>query len=232
MPKFIDLSHKTFSRLTVQDCVVLDQQTYWYCTCSCGNEQYVRSASLRSGKTKSCGCLQKESAAKHIVTTKKHSTHKLSDSNEHAIWQAMKQRCHNPNNRQYKNYGGRGIYVCDRWKESFENFYSDMGPKPQGLTLDRIDNNGPYTPENCHWTTPKEQARNLRKNRIVTYKGRTLPLVTLCDELNLKHKPIYKRIFERGWDVKKAIEQPLQKRNSTVVQLSFLVWLTLPALLA
>lgn len=117
----------------------------------------------------------------------------------------MKQRCLNPQNDAYKDYGGRGIKVCDRWL-LFENFVEDMGIPPAGATIGRIDNDGPYSPENCHWETYAQQNINYRKNRLVTYKGSTKPLSVWCEELGLDYFRTYQRLYRQEWTVVRAFE--------------------------
>ena len=161
MGTLIDLTGQKFGRLIAIE--KTDRRSgkgsiVWKCKCDCGKETFVSSSSLRSGNTQSCGCLNKE-----LVTT-----HGMKNTSEYRSWQSMKDRCYNPNYNQFKDYGGRGIIVCDRWKDSFENFFSDMGPKPSNKhSIDRIDNDGNYELGNCKWSTAREQVRNRRHQRDV-----------------------------------------------------------------
>lgn len=124
----------------------------------------------------------------------------------------MFQRCQNPNNNWYKEYGQRGIAVCQRWSESFENFLEDMGRRPDGHSLDRINNAGNYEPSNCKWSTAKQQARNRRNNRIVTYQGVNMSLAEACEKIGIGQLVVGNRL-RRGWDIEDALHTPLLRER-------------------
>ena len=151
-----NLSGKVFNRLTaIKQDASKTRRVYWRCQCICGSEVSVPACDLKSGHTKSCGCANRES---RVSSNTKHGYNR---SPTYVVWSNMLARCSNPKRPDYKNYGGRGILVCDQWK-IFANFLADMGQKPEGLTLDRIDNDGNYEPNNCRWATVSEQRRNQR----------------------------------------------------------------------
>jgi hypothetical protein len=166
----------------------------WKYQCDCGNVIY-RPASLRG--IKSCGCITRKHGKAHTKLYK--------------IWSSMKSRCNNPNDKYYHNYGGRGITVCDRWDKAdgFKNFYADVGEPQKGMSLDRIDNNKGYSPENCRWATRKEQQNNTRVNRMITINGTTKTIHQWCDQMGIKYETARRRIDTYGWSVEEAILTPL-----------------------
>ena len=168
--------------------------------CDCGTESSVDVFNLRSGK--STGCAK---CARHDGPL----IHGLSHSRAWKAWQGMIQRCYNPNNPSYPNYGGRGISVCNRWRSGVAAFYADMGTPPAGMSLDRIDNSGPYSPENCRWASRREQNSNTRRNRLVEYQGEMMTVRELARRTGFNRTTIDARL-KRGWSVEDAVSQPLR----------------------
>ena len=171
----------------------------WLCLCDCGNEKVVNSGDLRTGHSKSCGCLSRE---KFSALNRQHGK---SGTPEWKTCLAMKRRCYDKTQQFYDIYGGRGIVVCNRWKDSFQNFYDDMGKRPEGMSLERIDSNGNYEPSNCKWATAKEQARNTSRNYYVTMNGATKALSAWTEELNLNYYTIKSRIYKLKWNPVEAL---------------------------
>ena len=206
---FVDFTNQRFGRLIAVE--KTDRRSgghiIWKCKCDCGNETFISSGDLRSGSTQSCGCLQKER------TSEAKTTHGQSYSSEYHTWQMMKDRCYNPNLKHYKDYGGRGITICDHWKDSFENFLADMGPKPSSKhSIDRINVNGNYDPGNCKWSTAREQIRNRRNQRdakLIDPEGQEYPIAgglinQFCKDAELNSGNIYsvlngKLKHYKGW---------------------------------
>ena len=202
MPARIDIKGQRYGRLeVVGKAPSKNRHTYWVCQCDCGAELTVRTDAITRGPTKSCGCYHQDAVTQHGMYL----------SSEYITWQSMLTRCENPNFKFYCHYGGRGISVCERW-HNFELFYQDMGPKPKGLTLERIDNDGDYKPDNCRWATYKEQGRNRRYNRTYTYQGQTRCLSGWAEQVGINVGTLTQRM-NRGWTIKDALETPVDLGN-------------------
>lgn len=206
MGRINDLTGKKFNRLTAVKLAYLDKnnknRAYWVFKCDCGNEKILSGALVKHGTQKSCGCLQKEAVQK---SNKKHGE---AGTKLYYVWTAMKQRCNNINNKEYKNYGGRGIKVCEEWEKSngyitFRNWALQHGYKNK-LTLDRIDNDGDYTPDNCRWITARENCNNKSNNHILMYKGQKHTLSEWEDIVGLNQRILWKRL-KRGWSIEKTL---------------------------
>lgn len=167
----IDLTGRRFGRLTVLERAGFNGKTLWRCVCDCGNETTALSSNLRKGMSRSCGCLKTDLQRQRM--TKHGSGIKGAETLLYRIWKNMRQRCLNGKHPRYADYGGRGIVICDRWND-FAAFAQDMGEAQEGMTLDRIDVNGPYAPENCRWVDYKAQMRNKRNNVWVDVQGQRM----------------------------------------------------------
>lgn len=211
---FKDLTGETFGRLTVVKLVLAgrDINAVWEAICSCGTICQVTRDSLVSGSTKSCGCLRREVAAEVS------KTHGLSGHTLHSRWKGILDRCNNPNSAAYKNYGSRGIYITDEWMgpSGFQAFYDwalVSGFSPE-LEIDRIDNNGPYSPWNCRWTTRKVNVRNRRITNRVIHNGEIISLAELAESKEIKLSFLYDRLYILGWELDEALELPPLTRAS------------------
>ena len=186
----------------------------WLCRCDCGNEVVRVSQYLRSKhrtKPKHCGCKYGTTE-----TTHGNATHKMARSRPFQIWTNMRRRCADQRDKDWRNYGARGVQVCERWSESFENFWVDMGPTYQpGLTLDRTDNDGPYSPENCRWATTKEQSNNTRVNTMVETPLGEMTMTQAAETWGLKVVTVYARVNRYGWTLEQALTTPPGKKPST-----------------
>ena len=216
MAYFIDLNERVFSRLTVlrrgED--RRDPRgkvsIYWVCACSCSptEEFEVVGASLRNGTTGSCGCLQLE-RVRAKVTTHGHTggAYRTGQTLAYGRWKGMRNRCNNPKNPSYKNYGGRGINVCPDWdcRGGFQQFFKYMGECPLGMTIERIDNDGNYEPGNVRWASRHDQARNYRRNIQVSIAGKTQVLKDWCHDLGVGYDTVLKRVTVKGMDPIEAL---------------------------
>jgi hypothetical protein len=194
----LQLGNMVFGNLTVIAPTTPDAkgQIKWYCQCKCGNTVEAAGSRLKYGGVKSCGCLR---------DTGDHGrTHGMSASSEYFIWAGFRSRCEQPTNHAYKNYGGRGVKVCDRWS-SFAAFYEDMGPRPSNQhSIDRIDNGGNYEPENCRWATHGMQARNRRVNHFITFGGETKCLADWARSIAISPQHLSGRL-RGGWPLSAAL---------------------------
>ena len=164
-----DITNYKFNKLIAVEFYKKDKfgKLYWLFKCDCGNKKVINKSRVMTNQTKSCGCLEKEFKFKPLFNLLKPYR------SEYTTWFAMKQRCLNTENKDYLHYGGRGIKICDRWMK-FENFFNDMGKRPKGKTIDRIDNNGNYELSNCRWATPKEQISNTRRVIYINFNGKIM----------------------------------------------------------
>lgn len=177
------------------------------CLCECGNEVVVRDYQIRSGRTKSCGCLRDEVCGVARIT------HGRSRSPTYDIWMQMRMRCENENNKKWDSYGGRGISVCNRWTASFENFLKDMGDPPtRRHSLERVDNNGNYEPGNVIWANDTTQARNKRNSIALEINGTVKPLIEWCKTYGADYYVVYSRIKQLGWDLETALTTPVNAK--------------------
>ena len=204
-----DLTGKRFGRLIVlklSNTQIPKANRRWDCICDCGNEVTTVGSNLVTGHTKSCGCLNIEAARNRKLV------HGKTNTKIHSVWNEMKQRCNNPNAGKFPQYGGRGISVCKEWSDNFLSFFSwatENGYK-EGLSIDRINPDGNYEPDNCRWTTNKVQCNNKTNNRIYEIDGLSYTLQQLADISGINNGTIRSRL-KRGWDIKKSIYLPVER---------------------
>lgn len=194
-----DLAGMIFGRLYVVG--KSDQRQHrrvvWECICECGATAYVPTGSLTSGNTASCGCRQRKGKPKHSM----HGTP------EYNSWCQMRYRCYRQSRPDFRHYGGRGIVVCDRWRESFQAFFDDMGRRPSPRhSLDRIDCDGDYCPSNCRWSTQREQTRNQRRTHWITYGGQTKCMADWAEERGMSYTKLRRRL-NLGWSAERALTE-------------------------
>jgi hypothetical protein len=179
------------------------------CRCDCGTEKAISLYSLKKGATQSCGCYRKEKGPGN-------KRHGLADSKTYNVWLSMRQRCCNPNNPAYPNYGGRGITIASAW-DTFDQFLADLGEVPDGMTLERKDNNKGYGPDNCVWASRLEQGRNTRKCRQISHNGQTKTLGEWADQYGINRQTLGKRL-DTGWSMERALStSPLAYHNREAV---------------
>lgn len=211
MGKIIDLTNQKFGRLKVlQFAEIKNHKSYWMCKCNCGNVVKVSSWMLKSGHTKSCGCLKIEILKQKTI--KANIVHHLTNTKLYNIWRSMKKRCYLKTHEAYKDYGGRGITVCNEWKNDFMSFHdwAMNNGYDEKLTLDRIDVNGNYEPNNCRWATWKEQQNNRRDNIHIQYKGKTKTIYEWSEIFNIKYCTLWWRI-KNGWSIENALTKKVRK---------------------
>lgn len=202
--KFIDLTGKRFGRLVVlRRTDNIGKKPAWVCKCDCGNERIVTGSNLNSGNVQSCGCLWKEVTPE--INKEKNTRHGDSHTKLHRAWTNMRYRCNNPNCREYKNYGGRGITICKEW-DSYEAFrdWALANGFDSGLSIDRIDVNGNYEPSNCRWVGIKAQSNNTRRNNKLTYNNETHTIQEWSEITGINWTTIKERI-NRNWPIEEAL---------------------------
>lgn len=201
--KRIDRTGETYGRLTVLEHVpnapgAKDTNARWLCRCECGTVKVVYGQDLKKGKVVSCGCWNQEKRTKHG----------MSRTHVYGVWSVMRDRCNNPKNPSYHNYGGRGISVCERW-DSFANFLADMGERPDGFEIDRRNNDGNYEPSNCHWISRQKNLNNTRDNRLLEFQGEVHALSEWAQLKGMLWDTLRSRL-RYGWTIERALTEPVK----------------------
>lgn len=211
-PRFRNLTDQVFERLTVQGLIARGSHNrpIWLCLCECGNTTRTTTSELVSGRTKSCGCYKRDNPSA--------KTHGMAGTLIYDIWVQMCGRCHNPNNKGFIYYGGKGVQVCDRWRHSFENFYADMGDRPNSTStstsrseysIERKNNKGHYEPDNCVWAVIEVQRNNQSNNHPMTFQGKTQTMAQWSRELHINYSTVRDRV-SRGWSDEKTLTTPVK----------------------
>lgn len=209
-PRCKKLAGLRFGRLQIIKQVgARNRRSLWLCECECGNVIERTSNDLVHGRVKSCGCLKAE-----VIASGAAKTHGLREAPIYGVYHAMRSRCENQNSKRFADYGGRGITVCDRWKESIQNFVDDMGEQPTSATVERIDNNKGYSPDNCRWATRTEQGRNKRNNRVIEYDGKHLTLSEWAERTGIKRATIQRRLDNLKWSTHLALTVYPQQKSA------------------
>jgi hypothetical protein len=207
---FDDILYEEFGRLFVLTWEEEGYKIFYWCACRCGQIVRIIRGHLINDITESCGCLQKEIAAK--ITKKRSTTHGMTKTKEYKAWRSAKERCYNINNPFYKDYGARGITMCKRWRNSFEKFYEEVGPCPIGMTLERLNNNKGYKPGNCEWETRLHQANNRRSNHFIIYGNQRLTMAQWAKKEKISYVALYHRV-SKGQDGAEALAILILKRG-------------------
>jgi hypothetical protein len=207
MPVRLQITGRRFERLIVLKFAEMrDRCSYWLCECDCGRTVTVKGKNLINGDTRSCGCLRYEVQIENLRKRIKG----YSKTPEYIVWCGMIQRCTDPQSTNYNDYGGRGIIITPQWRSSFEQFLHDMGSRPsKSHTIERKDNDGPYSPENCYWATRGEQNRNTRRTHFITFQGKTLFMTDWAIMTGIPRSCIKLRL-KRKWTIERALTVPPQ----------------------
>ena len=213
MSKNKDLAGERMGRLVVIKLTRREKRdathyrSYWECKCDCGTVKEISQDSLSGGHSNSCGCLKRELCSERMIT------HGKTGSPEFKIWSGIKKRCFQKSSSGFHKYGARGITMCDRWRDSFENFLADMGEKKNGMTIERIDNNGNYEPSNCRWATALEQGQNKRNTIRIDHDGKSYSLRFFAGIFGVDYKRLHELYRTKGMPLNLAIEKARSSKS-------------------